>query len=412
MSLLQIDEDGFQEAVLASKGALLLDLWADWCAPCHALTPILERLAQAYDQLITVAQLDIDTNKSLKDRLSVRGIPALLLFKDGAEVARLTGPQSYGKLVAWLDANGVAPPDGHAKSVQHEAEWRAFHGDTELKRFFFDRVLAHAKAGEITIARMSYWGPKGGTISAAFMRQVKPSVFERATGLPISLGLALEFARVTTAEQVGRVFDVIPPGANLADVAPRLMLAWLGAPDNLTPAYLDDPRLDTIRMDWARHLRAALAGGTVAPAIWADLRSRATEFLKDFAQDRTVPRHVAMMLANLSPPPQPDDGGEWAAILLLTGVYTILSRSEFEAGYTHYHLNLEDVRHQFCVKVANGRPPTPEVIAEIHHKWETEHADLEKILREMNEFMCANTSAETNRLTPMLIASIEDALSA
>ncbi|MDZ5648039.1 thioredoxin family protein [Nitrospirillum sp. BR 11828] len=301
MSLLQIDGGQFEEKVLAAKGPILLDLWADWCAPCHALMPTVERLAKAFGPALTVAQMDMDANKSFWDRLAVRGIPTLLLFKDGGEVARITGVHPYGKLVAWLGANGVAPPDGNAQSVQKDGEWCAFHGDAELKRFFLDRVSAHAEAGDIANGRMSYWGPKGGSISSAFMRQAKPSVFERATGLPISLGLAMEFARITTAEQVGRVFDAIPLGADLAGVAPRLMLAWLGDPATLSPAYLDDPRLDAIRMDWARHLRAALAGEAVAPAVWVELRQRAAKLRKELPQERSVPRHVTAMLADLSP---------------------------------------------------------------------------------------------------------------
>ncbi|TWB63689.1 thioredoxin family protein [Nitrospirillum viridazoti] len=411
MGLLQINGEDFEEKVMAAKGPILLDLWADWCAPCHALMPTVERLAKAYGTALTVAQMDMDANKPFWDRLAVRGIPTLLLFRDGGEVARITGVHPYGKLVAWLDANGVTPAAGRPQPVQQDGEWCAFHGDAELKRFFLDRVSAHAEAGEITNARMSYWGPKGGTISSAFMRQAKPSVFERATGLPISLGLAMEFAGVTTAEQVGRVLDAIPLGADLADVARRLMLAWLGDPAALSPAYLDDPRLDAIRMDWARHLRAALAGETVAPAVWVELRQRAANLRKEMPRDRSVPRHVAAMLADLSPPPQPDNGGEWAGILLLLGKYTISTRLLFEAGYSHYHLSLEDVRYQFCEKVANGRDPTPEVIAEIHQKWESEHADDENLIREMQAYRHANGAAEDDHLPQMLIAAIEDTVS-
>ncbi|MDZ5648040.1 hypothetical protein [Nitrospirillum sp. BR 11828] len=96
---------------------------------------------------------------------------------------------------------------------------------------------------------------------------------------------------------------------------------------------------------------------------------------------------------------------------MLLGHYTIFSRFLFESGYSHYHFSLEDVRHRFCEKVANGRDPTPEVIAEIHQKWESQHGDLQTLIEQMQAFSHANRNTDASHLIPMLIAAIEDTVS-
>ena len=92
----------FETKILQSPMPVLLDCWADWCGPCHALAPTIDALARDYAGRVTVAKLDVDANPATAGRFEIRGIPTLLLFRDGQLVTRLTGVQPRGVIEARL----------------------------------------------------------------------------------------------------------------------------------------------------------------------------------------------------------------------------------------------------------------------------------------------------------------------
>ena len=95
--------DATFESVVAGAGApVLLDCWADWCGPCHALAPTIDALARDYAGRVVVGKLDVDANPATAARFEVRGIPTLLLFDRGRLVDRLVGVQPRGAIEARL----------------------------------------------------------------------------------------------------------------------------------------------------------------------------------------------------------------------------------------------------------------------------------------------------------------------
>ncbi|TAK51260.1 MAG: thioredoxin [Gammaproteobacteria bacterium] len=93
----------FEADVLKSSLPVLLDFWAEWCGPCKAIAPILDDLAGEYAGRVRVAKLNIDENRQTPVRYGVRGIPTLILFKDGAPQAQQVGLVGKSKLAALLD---------------------------------------------------------------------------------------------------------------------------------------------------------------------------------------------------------------------------------------------------------------------------------------------------------------------
>ncbi len=89
--VVHLDDDDFETLVIRSKKPALVDFWADWCQPCHIMAPTVEALAEEYGDRILVAKLDVDANPMTTHKYGIRGIPALLLFKDGQLVQQILG---------------------------------------------------------------------------------------------------------------------------------------------------------------------------------------------------------------------------------------------------------------------------------------------------------------------------------
>ena len=92
-SYVTLTEDNFEREVLRSEQPVLVDFWADWCAPCHQMAPMIEELALEFDGTATVAKLNVDEEPELARRYGIRSIPSLLFFRSGGAGDRIAGVQ-------------------------------------------------------------------------------------------------------------------------------------------------------------------------------------------------------------------------------------------------------------------------------------------------------------------------------
>ncbi|HEB99771.1 MAG TPA: thioredoxin TrxA [Thiotrichales bacterium] len=104
-SIVHVTDDTFQSEVLDSAEPVLVDYWADWCGPCKMIAPILDEIAQEYAGKIKVAKLNIDENPQTPPKYGIRGIPTLMLFKNGNVEATKVGAVSKSQLTAFIDSN-------------------------------------------------------------------------------------------------------------------------------------------------------------------------------------------------------------------------------------------------------------------------------------------------------------------
>jgi thioredoxin 1 len=98
-----ISDASFEADVLKSDRPVLVDYWAEWCGPCKMIAPILDEIAEEYDGKLRVAKLNIDENPATPPKYGIRGIPTLMLFKDGDVEATKVGALSKSQLTAFLD---------------------------------------------------------------------------------------------------------------------------------------------------------------------------------------------------------------------------------------------------------------------------------------------------------------------
>lgn len=103
--IVHISDDTFETEVLNAEQPVLVDYWAEWCGPCKAISPILSEIAEEYADKLKVVKLNIDDNPATPPKYNIRGIPTLMLFRNGAVEAVKVGALSKSQLAAFIDGN-------------------------------------------------------------------------------------------------------------------------------------------------------------------------------------------------------------------------------------------------------------------------------------------------------------------
>ena len=105
MAALEVTDDSFSNEVLNSELPVLVDFWAEWCGPCKQIGPILEEIAEAKQDKLKIFKVNIDDNPQTPQKFGVRGIPTLMLFKDGSLLDTKVGSLPKNMLESWIESN-------------------------------------------------------------------------------------------------------------------------------------------------------------------------------------------------------------------------------------------------------------------------------------------------------------------
>ncbi|MFP5462216.1 MAG: thioredoxin TrxA [Gammaproteobacteria bacterium] len=105
MSIKHVSDASFEQDVLKSEAPVLVDYWAEWCGPCKMIAPILDEISRDYEGRLQIAKVNVDENNATASKYGIRGIPTLMLFKNGAQVATKVGALSKSQLTLFLDSH-------------------------------------------------------------------------------------------------------------------------------------------------------------------------------------------------------------------------------------------------------------------------------------------------------------------
>jgi thioredoxin 1 len=103
MATTTVTDSSFEQDVLSAEGPVLVDFWAEWCGPCRMIAPALEELSDELGDRVTIVKLNIDENPGAPTKYGVRGIPTMILFKNGQPAATKVGAEPKGRIQGWLE---------------------------------------------------------------------------------------------------------------------------------------------------------------------------------------------------------------------------------------------------------------------------------------------------------------------
>ncbi len=104
-AIVNVTDDSFENEVVNSNTPVLVDFWAEWCGPCKMIAPVLDEIAKEYNGRLKVTKINIDENQATPQKFGVRGIPTLMLFKNGELESTKVGAVSKSQLAAFIDSN-------------------------------------------------------------------------------------------------------------------------------------------------------------------------------------------------------------------------------------------------------------------------------------------------------------------
>ncbi|WP_186144608.1 thioredoxin [Burkholderia gladioli] len=275
--LKSVTEASFEADVTQNSRPVLIDFWAEWCGPCKALAPTLEKVARNFEGKVDIVKVNVEEHPSLRERFGVRGIPTLVLMNGGREAGRIVGNRTATQLASYLDAHlGTV-----TQLATPEITLCAFGGDPQAKAARIAHLRDYLERKQAS-PDTPMW-PENVTGALAFVVDSSdPEECATALGIPtdvVELVHVLSSYRGTNGNAALFVADwleSVPVGANLSALPRRLLNAVMASP-LLSDTLGGDAALLALRDELAALHAAEADGSHKADVKWAAVAQAAQE---------------------------------------------------------------------------------------------------------------------------------------
>nr|WP_124094824.1 thioredoxin [Burkholderia gladioli] len=275
--LKSVTEASFEADVMKNSRPVLIDFWAEWCGPCKALAPTLEKVARNFEGKVDIVKVNVDEHPALRERFGVRGIPALVLVNGGQEAGRIVGNRSATQLASYLDAHlGTA-----TQLAKPELTLRAFGGDSQAKAARIAHLREYLERKQAT-PDTPMWPDNISGALAFVVGSSDPDECASVLGIPTDVVEAVNVlstyrgTHLNAAVFVADWLESVPVGANLSALPGRLLNAVLASPI-ASDTLGGDAALLAIRDELAALHAAEADGSHEADARWAAVAQAAHE---------------------------------------------------------------------------------------------------------------------------------------
>lgn len=371
-----INNENVDEILNHTSLPVVIDLWAPWCGPCKTLAPVLEMLAKENSHELLISKLNVDEYPELMQRFRVRGIPALIIYKNGQEIARETGTKSLAQLRGWIENQGIAlTKKTMPVSTEIAWEWKSFYGDPELQQFYAKRYRELTIEGKVELSYQPFWLEGRGSPAAALVKNDDITIFERQTGLPGSVACLLDLVCPDSENQAVELFSVLDEKSSVDNLAISVIANWLNDNDYWQTNF-DDPTINTFRQRWCQ----AFSAENTNEQQWAELFSQLQKLMNwQEPELHLLTNYFVSLLTQCSPPPSTTDHASWEQIARNVR-WTQIQLAQQRLGWTAAERALPDQRLAWF-EAQEDASPNQELstieIEELSRQWQSEHEDFD-----------------------------------
>nr|WP_047838884.1 thioredoxin [Burkholderia gladioli] len=294
--LKSVTEASFEADVMTNSRPVLIDFWAEWCGPCKALAPTLEKVARNFEGKVDIVKVNVDEHPALRERFGVRGIPALVLVNGGQEAGRIVGNRSATQLASYLDAHlGTA-----TQLAKPEITLRAFGGDSQAKAARIAHLRDYLEQKQAS-PDTPMWPDKISGALAFVVGSSDPDECAIALGIPTDVIEAVNVLSTYRGTQFNAALfmadwlESVPVGANLSRLPGRLLTSILSS-QIVSDTLNGEARLLAIRDELVSLHAAETDGAPVPDAKWADLKQASKDVAGELGEGNAA-RAAAMLEA-------------------------------------------------------------------------------------------------------------------
>ncbi|WMY12677.1 thioredoxin [Paraburkholderia phenoliruptrix] len=304
--LKSVTEASFEADVTLNSRPVLIDFWAEWCGPCKALAPTLEKVARNFEGKVDVVKINVDEHPAFRERFGVRGIPALVLMTGSQELGRIVGPRSATQLASYLDAHlGTA-----TQLAKPELTLCAFGGDAQAKAARIAHLREYLEEKQAS-PDTPMWPEKVSGALAFVVGSADPDECASTLGIPTDVVEAVNVlssyrgTHFNGALFVADWLESVPVGANLSRLPGRLLTSILSS-QVVSDMLNEESRLLAIRDELVSLQAAETDGAPLPDAKWADLKEACNALAGELGEGNAARAAAVLKVASSSLARNPD----------------------------------------------------------------------------------------------------------